>query len=336
VGFVGVQNMSLTVTLGGKGVGPLAGLAASLWSHSGSSPSALAGVAVEVLTATARVSFLTPDPVMKIPRSMNYGYSEITYFPSTISNSIPAGNQIVITQNNIQLQSIPSRILFWVGAQDSSYSINSSDCAYGITNINVSFDNRDSILSNASQEDLYQIAVKNGTNLSWRQFTRECGSYLALDFGEDIPLRATQAPGLRGSYNLRLTVTATNLAAAASIPTLNLVVVAEGVLSITDQTVIRNIGVLSSQDVLDSKAQQGVAYRATGSVYGGSFWDTLGRFAKTIGRPIIDVAKTIVPMVAPQYSGAVDVADTVGRTLGFGMPRGGKRISRKQLAALMM
>jgi hypothetical protein len=335
VGFIGVQNMSLTVTLGGKGVGALSGLASSLWSHSTSSGATFSGVAVEVLTANVKVSYLTPDPTMQIPRSMNYAYSELTYFPTTISNSVAAGASTTITQNNIQLQSIPSRILFWVGPQDSSYSITSTDTAYAINSVNVSFDNRDSLLANATQEDLYQIAVKNGTNLSWRQFSRECGSYLALDFGEDIPLRATQAPGLRGSYNLRLTVNATNLSAAGSIPTLNLIVMAEGVLSIIDQNVVRNIGVLSESDVLRSKDQPAVAYRSDkSSVYGGSFWDTLKSFAHKVLRPAIDVAKRVVPLVAPQYAPIATGADEIAKALGFGLV-GGKRISRKALSKML-
>jgi hypothetical protein len=338
VGFIGVQNQSLTVTLGGKGVGALSGLAASLWSHSTSSPSVFTSIGVEVLTAQIKVSYLTPDATMKIPRAMNYPYSEIVYFPTTISSAVAPGQVTTITQNNIQLQSIPSRILFWVAPQDSSYSVTSTDTCYAISSINLSFDNRDSLLSNATQEDLYQICVKNGLTCSWRQFTRDVGSFIALDFGEDIPLRATQAPGLRGSYNMRLTVTCTNLAASASIPTLNLVVVAEGVLSIVDQNVVRNIGVLSESDVLRSKSQPGQTYRSRGSVYGGSWWDKLLQGVKSVVRPGLDIASKVVPMLAPEFAPAVSMADSVARAVGMGrgMPaRGGKRITRKQLAAIM-
>jgi hypothetical protein len=338
VGFIGVQNQSLTVTLGGKGNGALSGLAASLWSHANIvGGSVLSGVAVTVLTANVKVSYLTPDPVMQIPRSMNYNYSEITYYPTTVQANVNPGASTVITQNNIQLNSIPSRILFWVARQDSSYSIFSTDTAFGITNINLSFDNRDSLLSNATQEDLYQICVKNGSNCSWRQFTNDVGSYIALDFGEDIPLRATQAPGLRGTYNLRLTVTCTNLGAAAVIPTLNLVVIAEGVLSIIDQNVIRNVGVLSESDVLNSKNQPGKAYHATGSVYGGSFWSKLGDFARNIGRPLLNVARTVAPMFNPALAAPLELASSVASAVGVGVRqrRGGKAISRKQLALMM-
>lgn len=335
VGFIGVQNQSMTIMLGGKGTSALSGLAASLWSHSNNvGAGTLSGISVNVLNAQVRVSYLTPDPIMEIPRSLNYSYFEITYYPTTFSTPVTSGSQVVITQNNIQLQSIPSRILFWVAPQDASYTVNSTDTAYSINNLNLSFDNRDSLLSNASQEQLYQICVKNKTNSSWRQFTNDVGSFIALDFGEDIPLRATQAPGLRGTFNLRLTVTAQNNAPTSSIPTLSLVVIAEGVLSIIDQNVIRNIGVLSPQDVLNSKQMPGKAYQSSGSVYGGaSFWEKLLSGIKSVGRPLLNVARAIAPAIAPQYALPLEVASNAAQALGVG--RGGRRLTRAQLQKML-
>jgi hypothetical protein len=295
-----------------------------------------------IQTAQIRMTYLTPDSVMPIPRSMNYRYSEITYYPTTMQTSIPAGGSNQITQNNIQLQSIPQRILFWIAPQDSSFDMTKTDTFYNISNINVSFDNRDSLLANASAEDLYQIAVKNGTNLSWRQWTRDCGSVLALDFGEDIPLRPTQAPGLRGTFNLRLTVSFTNLAATASIPTLSLVVIAEGVLSIVDQNVIRNIGVLSPQDVLNSKETSGKNFKSSGSVYGGAWYDDVWSAIKNVGRPVLNVAKSLAPLVAPAYAPALLAGDAVASAVGVGLPpgmrrrnAGGTRLTRAKLASML-
>lgn len=335
VGLIGVQNQSMTLVLGGKGNSALAGLAGSFWSHSPLG-SVLTSSTVTITAAKVYVSYLTPDQVMEIPRSMNYNYHEITYLPTSQNNSVAAGASTTITQNNIQLNSIPSRILFWVAPQDSSYTMNSTDTAYGITNINVSFDNRDSLLANASQLDLYQICVKNKCNLSWRQFTRDVGSYIALDFGEDIPLRSgVQAPGLRGTFNLRLTVECTNLSSAASLPTLNLVVIAEGVMSITDQKVVRNIGILTKQDVLNSRLTPGMTYRASGSVYGGAWYNTLWEGLKKIARPALNVAKAVVPTLYPAASPLLDVADKGLTAVGLGL-RGGKKLTRAQLMKLQM
>jgi hypothetical protein len=138
---------------------------------------------------------------------------------------------------------------------------------------------------------------------------------------------------------MRLTVQCTNLGVAAAVPTLNLVVVAEGVLSIVDQNVIRNIGVLSSEDVLRSKSQPGRAYHARGSVYGGSWWDKVKSFASDVGRKVIrpglDIASTVGSLIAPEFAPAIMAANTAAHAVGVGRPRGGRRITRKELAAIM-
>ena len=275
------------------------------------------------------VSYLTPDAVVPIPRSMNYNYHEITYLPTSQNNVIAPAGAYTISQNNIQLNSIPSRIMFWVAPQDAAFNMSSTDTAWGINNVNISFDNRDSLLSNASQLDLYQICVKNKTNLSWRQFTKDVGSFIALDFGEDIPLRSgVQAPGLRGTFNLRLTVQGTNLSAAAGQPTLNLVTITEGVMTIVDGTVTRNIGVLTKQDVLDSRSDRGIGYRASGSVYGGAWYDDVWAWTKRLGRPVINAAKAIMP--GNPY---IEAVDRGASAVGIGL-EGGKRLSRQQLARI--
>jgi hypothetical protein len=328
VGLIGIQNQSMTLVLGGKGNSTLSGLAGSFWSHSPLG-SVLTASTVNITAAKVYVSYLTPDAVMQIPRSMNYNYHEITYLPTSQNTVIAPGGAFNITQNNIQLNSIPSRIMFWVGPQDAVFNMSSTDTAWGITNVNISFDNRDSLLSNASQLDLYQICVKNKTNLSWRQFTRDVGSYIALDFGEDIPLRSgVQAPGLRGTFNLRLTVQGTNISAVGNMPTLNLITITEGVMSIVDQTVVRNIGVLTKQDVLNSRSERGITYHANGSAYGGAWYDDVWSWVKRLGRPAINVAKAVLP--GNPY---VEAIDRGAQAVGVGLS-GGRKLTRKELAVL--
>jgi hypothetical protein len=328
VGLIGIQNQSMTLVLGGKGNSTLSGLAGSFWSHSPLG-SVLSASTVQITAATVYVSYLTPDAVMPIPRSMNYNYHEITYLPTSQNNTVAPGGAYTVTQNNIQLNSIPSRIMFWVAPQDAVFDMSSTDTAWGIDNINVSFDNRDSLLANASQLDLYQICVKNKTNLSWRQFTRDVGSFIALDFGEDIPLRSgVQAPGLRGTFNLRLTVKGTNLSSTANMPTLNLITITEGVMAIVDGVVTRNIGVLTKQDVLDSRTERGITYRANGSAYGGAWYDDVWAWTKRLARPAINIAKAVLPGNA-----IVDAFDRGASAVGVGLA-GGRKLTRQQLARL--
>jgi hypothetical protein len=338
-GFIGVQNMMLTLQLGGRGVGALSGLAAALWSHSSSSPSTFSAIQVDVLNANVISSYLTPDTVMQIPMANNYPYSDLTIYPTQSGVSVPSGSQALIQMNNVQLNSIPSRIFVWVAPSDSTVDITSTDTYFRIDNVNISFDNHDAILSNATEQDLYQIAVKNRCNLSWTQWHKWTGSVLALDFGTDIPLRPLQAVGLSGSYNLRMTIQATNLSSGAVIPTLSVLAISEGIMTIDANRVIRTVGVLSRQDVLNTKEAPLVPHRARNSVYGGSFWDSIKNFFSGVARPALDVARTVVPLVAPQFAPALEIADKVGRAVGVGRRpravRGGRAMPASRMLKLL-
>lgn len=341
-GFYGVQNMRLQLSLGGRGNSALSGLGSSLWSHStGAGAGTLSAISVNVVEAQAIFSFLTPDPTQSIPSLNLYSYYQPQIYPTNTTAPIASGALTTIQMNNVQLGSIPSRIYVFVADTDTNHTVLKSDVFFGIENIAISWDNRDNLLANATQQDLYNISVKNGTNLSWTQWRAHCGSVLALDFGADIPLRLLQAVGMRGSYNLRLTVQARNLGDIAQTPTLTCVVISEGIMSIGENTVQFDLGVLNAQDVFDSKSLPEVIYHPSGNIFGGNFWRNLGAFAQKAGRfvkrnirPAIDVAKTLVPAFLPEATGIVEAVDRGARAFGYGLV-GGKKLSRRQLASML-
>lgn len=342
-GLIGIQNMKITLSLGGRGNGPLAGLASSLWSHSTASPSVFNNVDVNVVNAKCLVKYYSPNETAIQVKKNYYSYYEPTLYPTQQSVSVLPDNTITISMNNVQLNSIPNRLILFVSEQDSNNDITKTDTYFSIENVSISFANRDNILANATQSQLYEIAKKNNCNLSWTQFSDKVGSVLALDFGQDICLNETlMSPGLRGNFNLRVTVNCRNLKKVAVVPTLNCLVISEGVMLIDRSTgssgqVTRNIGVLDKQEVLDSKLEESFPYYSTGSIYGGNFLSSLRKFGQTLKklvRPTISAAQKIVPAIAPQYSGLVGAADEVAKTFGLGLI-GGKRLTRKQLARML-
>jgi hypothetical protein len=346
-GFIGIQTMKLILSLGGRGNGALAGLAGSLWSHSSSGGSVLNSAVASVVDAQTIFSYLTPDPTMQIPKTNFYSYYQPQVFPTTTFAPVNPQASTTIQMNNIQLDAIPNRLFLFVDEVDSAHDLTKSDTYFGIENVAISFDNRDNLLANATEQDLYNIAVKNGTNLSWTQWTRDCGAVLALDFAADIPLRTLQAVGMRGSYNLRITIKTKNLSSVAKVPTLTCVVISEGVMVIDHQQVSRNIGVLDQQDVLESKYMPEVVYHASGSIYGGNFWQRVLNFGKKAvagikkyARPAIDAAEKIADVAGiPQLSMGVAKADQLARQFGLGMHgrglTGGKSLSRAQLQRML-
>ena len=362
-GLIGIQTMNLQLQLGGRGGSQLD---AAVYSCDKTETFSVA-LAAPVITATTLESFvymnfLTPDALQIIPDINNYPYYEPTLYTTTNNEQVPAGTvRREIQMNNIQLNSIPQRLLIFIDEPDNAASAYKSDTYASIQGINISFDNRDSLLAAAQPIDLYNIAAKNNTNLTWTEWNRDCGSVLCLNFGEDIPLRANQAVGLRGSYNLRMTVTYNNIKTSGSttaqgaytqVPmegaTLSVVVFGVGVMTIAQQNVVRTVGILTNEDVLRSKMQPAVPYMPSGDLYGGGFFDDFAKGFMSVIRPVANIASKVLPFVAPEFapiatginsfinpqgSGLVG-RGLVGGNVG-GRMVGGKKVTRAQLAKML-
>lgn len=346
--FIGIQTLQLEYTLNGRGNGQvpgvnknIVGLIGGLWSHSDASPSVFTAASANLTSATSYWQYLSPDITQPIPRITSYSLYEPNYYATTNAGVIPAGVTTTLQTNTIQLKSIPNRIYCWVSQRDQDVNITSSDCYWSINQVQVSFDNRDSLLSNASPYDIYQMAIRAGYNGSYIQFSDKCGAVMCLQFGLDVPLQALQAPGLRGSWSFQIQVQCTNLSGQPETPTLSLLVINEGVLSIDNTTVLRSVGVLSSDDILSTKNMSPVPYRASLNVYGGGFWDSVKSFFSKVARPLLNVAKVAVPAFAPEFAPLVMGVDALAKSRGVGMKRasrakrGGAMVSRADLERML-
>jgi hypothetical protein len=385
-GLIGIQTMNLQLTLGGRGSNSLGDAVFSLVGVGANAPyvpEVLPGSGVEVPACTANatvqaasvfVNYLTPDALQIIPPINNYPYYEPIVNVTAVNGLVQKGQQGTINMNNIQLNSIPSRILLYVDEQDQAAKAWRADTYCRIDRIDVSFDNRDAILSGATTVDLYNIAAKNNTNLTWTEWNRDTGSVLALDFGEDIPLRSNQAVGLRGSYNLRVRVTYTNIKTRSDGPNtyaegvdlpygvnLTCVIISTGVMTVAQQNVIRSVGILTNEDVINSKEQAAQPYKSRGDLYGDGFFDDLKTgftsardlFMKVM-RPATALAAKILPGIAPEaapfinaFNGYINSDDGPGNTglvrgtglvggnVTGGRMVGGKKVTRAQLARMI-
>ena len=91
----------------------------------------------------------------------------------------------------------------------TSAKLNKTDTSKAIIeNISITFANKQGILSGADKRDLFEISKKNGLlGLSYSQTVKWVGSYLSLNFGEDIPLSEQIAPGSLANPQLSFKVT---------------------------------------------------------------------------------------------------------------------------------
>lgn len=169
---------------------------------------------------------------------------------------------------------------------------------------------------------LYNVAVKNGCNMSWSQFTNFTGSVLCLDFSTDIGLMSDESAGILGNYQLGLTAQFTNTRSTSITPTLYVVVVYEGVFNVVDGNCSHMIGVLSRQDVLESQRVHGITYKSAESIYGGDFYHKLKGFAGK-AHDFIKKNKLVSKLASSIPHPYAQAISHAARSAGYGMSGAG-------------
>lgn len=194
------------------------------------------------------IDYITPPIGMQIPRSIQYPYNEINRYVTEYPTDLAFNAGYTIISNNYQLNSIPRYLYICVRKSQSRlntrplYNVQSSpDCFGAIDKIKINWNNKSTLLSNASPFQLYEISRKNGysgTFQMWhaRQnavkypnvgqllnpvrvagwggdpFTQlpiaqvGAGSVFCAEFGTDLSLDPGEAPGLIGTFNIQVEV----------------------------------------------------------------------------------------------------------------------------------
>lgn len=342
-GLVGMSTILWQFTMNGIGSGVNSGLAAAIWSHMSGLPapavnSTITSSVVNFTGANMLVSNMNPSE--QIPETNYWPWNEIYPYPQSTNFVVAPGAQQQIPQNTVSLNCIPQRVYIVVNPDSQNYNISTTDTPqFFISNVRVFFANNSVCLSDASERDLYQISVRNGCNLSWTQWRRTVGSVLCLEFGRDIPLgNPLYAPGMAIKANFRIELTVENLSSVAQTPELNVFVVNSGLVKSEGGQIRHKYGYLTEDDVIASKALPQVAIHQVKSVYGSGFWQDLGNslstFARKIGRPVLDIARKVVPQFYPQAGPALESVSNVARSFGYGAMIGGKKLTKAQLRKL--
>jgi len=264
----------------------------------------------------ALFQFITLNEVTVIPRSLPivYPYMDVIRYSTDSSNSIAAygtpGNLDLwqFTSNNVQITSIPRRIYAFVRMrnQDLYSSCQNTDTFFQIQSpLNVQFGNQSNLVSSASRAQLYDISVQNGLQMDWMQWSGDRvqpigapfitgspiggvsgpGSILCFQPALDFGLNSLDASGKNvASYNLSITGTARNLNNFAVTPTLYIVVVNEGTFSIPQLSqALYNVGVLTSNDILNASKHPSISYHDANDVQGsGNIFSGLSGLGKRI------------------------------------------------------
>ncbi len=299
-GFVNVSQFLLTFTWG-----PLPNRA---WSSDTSQtvPAGPLTIVVEDFQAPEiLVTYISPEDISIIPKQISYPYNSLIQYIKTGPTLAAGASQNNYALDSIKLDQIPKRMyIFCRRSRGTSFYYTSDVCA-NITNVNINFMNEAGLLSTSTEQDLYNIAVRNGYDDSWMQWKRFKGSVLALEFGVDIALPPMLSPGM-----LQVQLSFNNPAEPGSAPVtyeIYIVTSLEGIFSISENQALAQLGILTPSEVLESGSQKGLDYKTTEMMSGGNMYSRLRHFVNSVApyasaaHPALGVAAKILAQGAKAY-----------------------------------
>lgn len=340
-----------------------------MWSRSTANTQNLTSINVAFGQPNMLLGFITPrlTDIQRMPASINYPYFQINKYVTQSGLSLAPGINSDIRSNIIQLNSIPRKLYLFAKQSDTvrdltfANRVNYTDTFMRIENVRLNWDNQEGILSGAAAQSLYQLSVMNGLEMSWPEWYGSIqnfnatgatgpaigtvGSVICLEMGKDVGLRDDQAVGILGQYNLQVTLNVTNVNPTVTYsPDLYIIAVYDGVLTISNNSAIGQIGVISSRDVLTAP-NSNVNYNELQKIYGGDFFSSFKNIAGDVIRKADRAAQKVLPyaqqanqllkdtkaisrglnvasipatLIHPGLGTAAEIGSDVARVLGYG------------------
>lgn len=240
----------------------------------------LAGGGMYYQKPVLSVQFLTPALDIPLPPKSIVPYMEFPRYiatPQTVvasSKSLFSASTSLVSQT-ITLPNIPDLLLIYV--KPAQYG-SSTDCDWSlpITGVSLNFDNFSGLLSNTTQEQLYQMSVNNGIDMDWSEWSGYgvvsashsgatqtpgttkggqvglVGGPLVLRPGRDFALQTGQAPGLVGNFTLQFNITVQNFTGTEQTPNIYTIPISSGFFETIKGSSRIIKGVLTEQDILSA------------------------------------------------------------------------------------
>ena len=299
-GMIGVQNMSLNLQLSNT---------ARMWSSSQSTSTnplvitagASAGTQVPGSAAAPLfgspllyLEYITPPITEAMPKQVSLPYHVVQPYITSAASAFPVSSLTnyqtkSIQSQSIQLQSVPQYAIIYARRSNANESYNNPDAFLGLRGLSVTFNNQTGLLSTAQPEHLYSMSRKNGVTQTWLEWYGRgfagtsgtasavglAGSVCVLEFGTDIPIDDSLAPGVAGTFQFSLNATFENTSTDSTLtPNLYVVFVHEGILTIGEGRAYAQVGVVSAADVLDAKTAPTINQAALMEA-GGNFYSSM-------------------------------------------------------------
>ena len=302
-GLIGVRNMGVQFNFA-------SGQLSRLWSRSASGGVTLTSVTPAIGAGTTTppsllVNYLTPPLSSQgsIPRQINYQYNKSECFVNDMNVSLAPNASQTFNNNAIQLSTVPKCIYIWASRQNSTKTYLTSDTFFKINSLSLNYLNVSGQFSSMSLQDLYQMCVKNGCELSWLEWSGRTtsiggaaagigvpvgmvGSVIKLDIS-DLHIPSNVASGMNVNSQLSYSVNVENCNRIDTIGVqLTTVIVYDGLMTIESGSMATQVGVISEADVVETRAERSnfITQAEARNVYGGSIYGSMGHLARIAKR----------------------------------------------------
>ena len=316
-GFIGVQNMGVSFNFS-------AGQLERVWSRSPSPGVNLTSVVCSLGAGTTAppsllVNYLTPPLLSQsqIPKQVNYQYYKCETYVNDMNTTLAASASQTFTNNAIQLSTVPKCIYIWASRPESSKTYLTTDTFFRINSLSLNYLNVSGQFSSMSIQDLYQMCVSNGCNLSWTEWSGRAlsigestgpgtlgsvdgmvGSCIKISI-KDLHIPSNVASGLNLNSQLSFSVNVENVNVAEPVPVaLTTVLVYDGLMTISNGSMATQVGVISERDVVETRKDRDnyIDWSSAQSIYGGDLFSKLGHFA-AMGKRGLDAVCSVKDMV---------------------------------------
>jgi len=309
---------------------------------------------------TMQCQFFDPNWSEPLPPRSIVPYMDYTRYISgqkTIPNIAPYSTYSGLNSDTITLPYIPDLLVISVRPVSYVYGLEEADWSYPISNIRLQWANRSGLLSQHTQQQLYDMSTANGLRMPWEQFYGTCwgqsdndvvdwdtstpnralsckyqtaGGFLVLRPGVDFPLDPSQAPGMVGNFLFQCSLTLSNPSPNV-VPSsvvingntvqcpvqIQVIAVNSGFFATVFGTSMIVRGVVMPEDAVRTDIQAAASGEVDRYV-GGSFWGKINSGIQKVVPWARRVAQAVKPHLSEQHQATIDKADEYAKSMGYG------------------
>ena len=343
-GLLGVNNIGININFSGN--------LDRVWSQSiadlvvsGSTVSATLGSGT-TLVPELLVEYLNVPTIegSQIPESVLYEYNRVETYSNNLSATLAPGASGTFINNAIQLSVSPKKIYIYATTPRGSKTADDTDTFLPITSLSLQYLNVAGQFSSMTQNDLFNMSVKNGLQMSFQEFSGRtggnpnntdvalCGSVLCIDT-TDLALPSNISSGVLVNSQLQFQIGLSNFDTVAKAVNIYVVVCNEGIFEIGNGSASNMVGVVSAEQVMETRLTgENVDKQGSGNMMGAGLWDDFKSLVSkvpdviNVGKDVYDTGKKVVG-VAKNLMGK-------GVHKGMGLV-GGQRMTKEQLKMML-